>query len=141
MGMCKKEVESGNVDFFAPTPNGDEAVINRDDVKQIINRRLNHPLYGGSVEEKRQDAALLLAVYDDGKEIKRNAASLIRAQQSLELVALVIWVLIVGFTWALRTIQPQAVLNPTFHGFCLVINFFATVYAFVRVAFLVYPDA
>ena len=87
-----------------------------------------------------QDAALLLALYDDGKEIKRNAVSLIRAQQSLDLAALVIWVLIVGFTWALRAIQPQGALNlkNPFHVFFVVTSFatncFATVYAFARFA-------
>ena len=87
-----------------------------------------------------KDAALLLALYDDGKEIKRNAVSLIRAQQSLDLAALVIWVLIVGFTWALRAIQPQGALNlkNPFHVFFVVTSFatncFATVYAFARFA-------
>ena len=54
------QVLVGNVDFFAPT-NGYEAVLDREDVKQIINRRLNHPLYGGSVEEKRQVGLLSLS--------------------------------------------------------------------------------
>jgi len=69
--------------------------------------------------------------------------SLIRAQQSLDrrFRAQQSVLLVVGITWALRAIQPQGVLNPTFHGFCIVIKWFATVYAFVRVAFLVYPDA
>ena len=89
-----------------------------------------------------KDAALLLALYDDGKEIKRNAASLIRARQSLDLAAFVIWVLIVYFTRPLRAIQPQGslALESPFHVFCHFAHFFATVYAFVRVlGFLVYP--
>ena len=56
------QVLVGNVDFFAPT-NGYEAVLDREDVKQIINRRLNHPLYGGSVEEKRQVGLLSLSTH------------------------------------------------------------------------------
>jgi hypothetical protein len=56
------QVLVGNVNFFAPT-NGYEAVLDREDVKQIINRRLNHPLYGGSVEEKRQVGLLSLSTH------------------------------------------------------------------------------